>query len=77
LLWLAMRFPAVYDAVLDKVEYDPIDDDPDPRRNQSRFARFAALTSAYSSASAWTGGTFAATAPPSARSSYSTRDMSP
>jgi hypothetical protein len=31
LLWLAMNFPAVCDAMLDKVEYDAIDD-PDPRR---------------------------------------------
>ena len=27
-----MNFPAVTDAMLDKVEYDPIDDDSDPRR---------------------------------------------
>ncbi len=32
LLWLAMNFPAVCDAMLDKVEYDAIDDDPDPCR---------------------------------------------
>jgi hypothetical protein len=31
LLWLAMNFPAVCDAMLDKVEYDAIDD-PDPGR---------------------------------------------
>jgi hypothetical protein len=31
LLWLAMNFPAVCDAMLDKVGYDAIDD-PDPGR---------------------------------------------
>ena len=30
-----MNFPAVTDAMLDKVEYDPIDDNSDPRRELS------------------------------------------
>jgi hypothetical protein len=37
LLWLAMNFPAVCDAMLDKVEYDAIDDDLDPRREPEPF----------------------------------------
>jgi len=36
LLWLAMNFPAVCDAMLDKVEYDAIDD-PDPGREPEPF----------------------------------------
>ena len=36
LLWLAMTFPAVCDAMLDKVEYDAIDD-PDPGREPEPF----------------------------------------
>jgi hypothetical protein len=30
LLWLAMNFPAVCDAMLDKIDDDAIDDGPDP-----------------------------------------------
>jgi hypothetical protein len=36
LLWLAMNFPAVCDAMLDKVEYDAIDD-PDPSQEPEPF----------------------------------------
>ena len=36
-LWLAMNFPAVCDAMLDKTEFDAVDDE-DPARNPSRFA---------------------------------------
>ena len=36
LLWLAMNFPAVCDAMLDKTEFDAVDDE-DPARNPSRF----------------------------------------
>jgi hypothetical protein len=36
LLWLAMNFPAVADAMLDKVEYDAIDD-PDPSQDPEPF----------------------------------------
>jgi hypothetical protein len=36
LLWLAMNFPAVTDAMLDKVGYDAIDD-PDPGREPEPF----------------------------------------
>jgi hypothetical protein len=36
LLWLAMNFPAVADAMLDKVEYDAIDD-PDPSQEPEPF----------------------------------------
>ena len=36
LLWLAMNFPAVCDAMLDKVDYDEIDD-PDPGREPEPF----------------------------------------
>lgn len=36
LLWLAMNFPAVFDTMLDKIEYDPIDD-PDPSREPEPF----------------------------------------
>jgi hypothetical protein len=35
-LWLAMNFPAVTDAMLDKVEYDAIDD-PDPGQEPEPF----------------------------------------
>lgn len=36
LLWLAMNFPAVCDAMLDKIEYDAIDD-PDPAQEPEPF----------------------------------------
>ena len=36
LLWLAMNFPAVCDAMLDKIEYDAVDD-PDPGREPEPF----------------------------------------
>jgi hypothetical protein len=36
LLWLPMNFPAVCDAMLDKVEYDAIDD-PDPSQEPGPF----------------------------------------
>jgi hypothetical protein len=36
LLWLAMNFPAVCDAMLDKIEHDAIDD-PDPGREPEPF----------------------------------------
>jgi hypothetical protein len=36
LLWLAMNFPSVCDAMLDKIEYDAIDD-PDPAREPEPF----------------------------------------
>ncbi len=36
LLWLAMNFPAVCDAMLDKLEHDAIDD-PDPCREPEPF----------------------------------------
>jgi hypothetical protein len=36
LLWLAMNFPAVCDAMLDKAEYDAVDD-PDPGREPEPF----------------------------------------
>jgi hypothetical protein len=36
LLWLAMNFPAVADAMLDKVGYDAIDD-PDPSQEPGPF----------------------------------------
>jgi hypothetical protein len=36
LLWLAMNFPAIVDAMLDKVEYDAIED-PDPAREPGPF----------------------------------------
>jgi hypothetical protein len=36
LLWLAMNYPAVTDAMLDKLEYDAIDD-PDPGREPEPF----------------------------------------
>ena len=36
LLWLAMNFPAVCDAMLDKVDYDEIDA-PDPGREPEPF----------------------------------------
>ena len=36
LLWLAMNYPDVCDAMLDKVEYDAIDD-PDPGREPEPF----------------------------------------
>jgi hypothetical protein len=37
LLWLALNFPATCDAMLDKVEYDAIDDDPDPGQEPEPF----------------------------------------
>jgi hypothetical protein len=37
LLWLAMNFPAVCDAMLDKAECDAVDDE-DPREEPSHFA---------------------------------------
>lgn len=36
LLWLAMNFPAVCDAMLDKIEYDATDD-PDPSQEPEPF----------------------------------------
>ena len=36
LLWLAMNFPAACDAMLDKIQYDAIDD-PDPGREPEPF----------------------------------------
>ena len=36
LLWLAMNFPAVCDTMLDKTEYDAIDD-PDPGREPAPY----------------------------------------
>jgi hypothetical protein len=36
LLWLAMNFPSVCDAMLDKIEFDAIDD-PDPAREPEPF----------------------------------------
>jgi hypothetical protein len=72
LLWLAMNFPAVCDAMLDKTEFDAVDDET-PGRNPSRFAPSVARTSASSCATAPTGGTTAVTSPP-VRSKYSTPD---
>jgi hypothetical protein len=37
LLWLAMNFPAACDAMLDKIDYDAIDEDPDPGREPEPF----------------------------------------
>jgi hypothetical protein len=76
LLWLAMNFPAVCDAMLDKLESDDIDD-TDSNQEPEPFAPNAAPTSRYSCASAWTGATITATALRPAGSSYSTPDTTP
>jgi hypothetical protein len=66
LLWLAMNFPAVTDAMLDKVEYDAIDD-PDPGQEPEPFCAECDAHIGIFCVSAWTGSTTAATAPSSAR----------
>jgi hypothetical protein len=72
LLWLAMNFPAVCDAMLDKVEYDAIDD-PDPGREPEPFcAECGADIGIFLRFDLLTGGTIGATAASSARSSCST-----
>ena len=77
LLWLAMNFPAVCDAVLDKVESDDIDD-ADPSQEPEPFcAECGADIGIFLRFDLLTGATIAATAPRSARSSYSTPDTTP
>ncbi len=74
LLWLAMNFPAVCDAMLDKTEFDAVDDE-DPCPEPEPFCAECGATSASSCATAPTGGTTSATSPPPVRSKYSTPDI--
>ena len=57
LLWLAMNFPTVYDAMLDKTEFDAGDDEDPGQEPEPYCAECGVLTSASSCATAATGST--------------------
>ena len=80
LIWLALNFPATCDAMLDKAEWDGVDDDPAPPATPNPTAPSAAPVPASSSATAPAGGTTAATAPsatPNCFDTVSTPGMPP